>query len=106
MKSIHSDEVRIDEIKANYKVNPNSIKNKKVNAFTFACIQRNQNLLNTYNNEYFKPAYNEYKKYDTSETFQDWIYSVGLSEISKFYEFYRITELNLEDCQKFYTLSK
>lgn len=106
MQSLYVDEFFIDKIKAEYKKNPNSIKLKEVNDFCRLCIQRNQNLLNSYREDYFTPAYNEYKKYDKSISFQNWIDSVALSERSEFYEFYRFTESNLEDCQKIYNLSK
>ena len=106
MQTLYVDEFYIDKIKAAYKNDANSIKIKAVNDFCYACIQRSQNLLNMYRNDHFLPAYNEYKKYDKTITFQTWINSIGLSERSEFYEFYRFTEINLEDCQKFYNLSK
>lgn len=106
MQTLYVDDSNLDKIKTAYKSNPNSIKLKGVNDFCVACIQRNQNLLNSYHNDYFLPAYNEYKKYDKSITLQQWIDSIGLSERSAFYDFYTFTESNLEACQKYYNLSK
>lgn len=106
MQSLYVDEFSIDKIKSKYEKDPESIKLKEINKFCSLCIQRNKNLLNTYRKDYFKPAYKEYRKYDKRLSFQNWIDSVALSERSEFYEFYRFTEINMEDCQKFYNLSK
>lgn len=106
MKTLSKDEVKIDRIKSMYKKDKNSIKTKEINNFCLACIQRNQNLLNSYHNDYFLPAYQIYKKTDAQTDFETWINSAAISEISEFYQFYRFTEINLEDCQRFYNLSK
>ena len=106
MKTLYVDEVWIDTIKAKYRKNPRQIKTKEVNKLALACIQRNQRLLKIYKNDYFIPAYNEYKKFDSSMNLETWTHSVGLSENSEFYDFYRFTESNLEDCQKIYEYSK
>lgn len=106
MKGLYVDEAQLDNIKALYKNNPQAIKTTEINNFCASCIQRNQNLLNTYKTKYFIPAYNVYKKSDNKTDFETWMYSAALSEVSEFYQFYRFTEVNLEDCQKFYNLSK
>lgn len=95
----------INAIKTLYKKNPEAIKTKEINSFTMGCIARSQKLLNMYNN-HFLAAYKVYTNFDRSLTYDEWVDSVGICEISKFYEFHRATELNLEDCQKFYNLSK
>lgn len=100
---LYADEDKIIRIK---KAGIQNLSKKGVNNFASACIQRHQNLLNTYKNDYFLPAYKKYKEIDNTVNFEDWINSVALSETSLFYEFYRFTELNLEDCQKIYNLSK
>ena len=106
MKMLYVDENWINLIKTKYKQNPQFIKTKEINKLALSCIQRNKKMLKMYKNDYFIPAYQKYKKLDTSLSLQDWIYSVGLSENSEFYEFYRFTESNLEDCQKLYKYSK
>lgn len=102
----NKDFLRIKAIKTNYKNNPSSIKNISVNHFASACIQRNENLITTYQNKYFVPAYEIYKKYDSAVSLWDWVHSVGLSEVSEFYDFYRLTEMNLENCQRILKLSE
>ena len=49
-----------------YKKNPRLIKTKEINKLALSCVQRNQQLLNIYKKDYFIPAYNEYKKIDSS----------------------------------------
>lgn len=99
-QSLYADEAKIRPIIQFYKQNPNLIKTIEINEFGKACVARNQNLLNLYEKEYFTPAYNEYLKYDKSLTLEEWIYTVGTSEQSLFYDFYGFTEANLRDCQK------
>lgn len=106
LKTLYVDEFWIDTIKAKYKKNPRLIKTKEINKLALSCVQRNQQLLNIYKKDYFIPAYNEYKKIDSSISLEDWIHSVALSEVSEFYEFYTFTEINLEDCQKIYKYTK
>lgn len=99
MEILDNDLAQINAIITLYKKNPEAIKTKKINDFGKACVSRSQQLLKTYDN-YFLAAYKVYTNFDRSLTYDEWVNSVGISEISKFYEFYGLTEANLEDCQK------
>ena len=106
MKSLNRDNAEIKRIQNDYKHNPKSIKNKNIYNFVLACKKRNQSFLNVYENRYFKPAYKKYLEIDKSISYEFWKHSVALSEMSLFYGFYRLTEINFEDCQKIYKYSK
>ena len=99
-KILESDYTKIKKYNSISKQNVNHINSKKIYNFGLACKKRHQKLLNIYENEYFKPAYKKYSELDNSMSFEDWKYSVALSEMSLFYEFYRSTEVNLEYCDK------
>ena len=99
-QSVKSDSSKIVEIVKLYKLNPELIKTKEINEFGYSCKQRNEILTKSYNDNYFKPAYKEYLKYDKSMNFDEWVNTTALCEISEFYDFYTLTERNIEDCQK------
>lgn len=105
-QTLYVDYDRIGKIIQAYKQNPDSIKTSEINQFGAACVERTQNMLDLYKKDYFVPAYNEYKKYDTSMDLDEWINTTALSETSLFYDFYTFTESNLRDCQKIYERSK
>ena len=93
---LYADEAKINKYKKSYNY---------IGKYLFAssCKQRSENLLKTYENDYFKPAYKKYLEYDKSLSFYDWIHSIALSEISLFYDFYAFTEENLRSCNKLLT---
>lgn len=108
-KDIHRDYSFIKQFKAAYKINPNSVKSKKNLEFGLACVQRNKAYLEEFKNNYFVPAYNEYKRVENPKqmmSYEYWFYTTPMSEISAFYDFYRMVEANLEDCQFIYDKSK
>ena len=97
---LYSDYANITRIISLYKQNPALIKTKPINEFGVACQRRHELLLVVYENEFFKPAYRHYLKSDHSLTYQQWKESIALSESSLFYDFYTLTEANLQDCTK------
>ena len=99
-QSLYSDYAEIQKIITLYKTNPSSIKTKEINNFGLACKNRNQNLLNKYEKDFFKPAYIKYLELDKTLSYEDWKESVAVSETSLFYDFYTFTEANLRDCEK------
>lgn len=101
-KDIHTDYSFIKQFKAAYKINPNSVKSKKNLEFGLACVQRNKTYLEEFKNNYFIPAYNEYKRVENPKqmmSYEYWFDTTPMSEVSAFYDFYRMVEANLEDCQ-------
>ena len=96
---LYADQDKIKDIIIMYKANPRSIKTNDIYKFGVACEQRSKQLLKIYKQDYFKPAYLKYKEFDPKMSFDDWIDSVGISEASKFYDFYGLTEANLRDCK-------
>lgn len=99
-QSLRKDYTEIIRIINLYKRNPDFIKTQEIYNFGLACKERNQNLLKTYEEDYFKPAYIKYRNIDKSVSYDDWKDSVALSERSLFYDFYTFTESNLIDCEK------
>lgn len=99
-QSVQKDSSKIVKIIELYKQNSMLIRTQEINKFGYSCKQRNEELLKAYHNNYFRPAYNEYLKYDKSMDFFEWVHTTALSELSEFYEFYTLTERNIEDCQK------
>lgn len=93
---LYADEAKINKYKKSYNY---------IGKYLFAssCKQRSENLLKTYENDYFKPAYKKYSEIDKSISYEFWKHSVALSEMSLFYDFYRFTEINLESCDKLLT---
>lgn len=102
---LYVDYDKISKIIQAYKQNPAAIKTDQIHQFGAVCVERTQNMLKSYKNDYFLPAYNEYKKYDSTMDFETWIITTALSEQSLFYDFYTFTESNLNDCQKIYDRS-
>lgn len=101
-KDIHTDYSFIKQFKTAYKINPNSVKSKENLEFGLACVQRNKTYLEEFKNNYFIPAYNEYKRVENPKqmmSYEYWFDTTPMSEISAFYDFYRMVETNLEDCQ-------
>lgn len=99
-QSLYNDYAEIVRIIGLYKQNPNLIKTNQIHEFGLACQRRNQTLLSVYENEYFKPAYKKYAMIDNSIDFEFWKDCVALAEGSLFYDFYTLTEANLQDCTK------
>ena len=99
-QSLYNDYAEIQRIINLYKKSPDLIKTNEINNFALACTTRNQNLLSVYENEFFKPAFSEYRELDKSMSYEDWKNSVAMSEVSLFYDFYTFTEANLRDCEK------
>lgn len=102
VKAITIDDSVISEIKNLNKTNPFALKYFDTKTFSLACKERNQSFLISYEKDYFQPAYNEYKRLGGTMDFDDWKDSIALSERSEFYDFYRATEINLEDCTRLY----
>ena len=101
-KDVNADYLLIKQFKASYKTNPNSVKSRKNLEFGLACVQRNKAYLDEFKNNYFIPAYNEYKRVENPKqmmSYEYWFDTTPMSEISAFYDFYRMVEANLEDCQ-------
>lgn len=94
MQTLNSDYVKIQQIKKN-----KNLKQTEINKFANACVNRNKGLLKLYRTRYFKPAYNKYIEIDKSMSFENFIDSVAISEISTFYQFYGFTEANLRACE-------
>lgn len=106
---MNNDYMEISRIIKLYKINPLSIKTTEINTFGNVCSTRNKKYLDEFENDYFKPSYEEYKKLDktnTPLTYDEWINTTAMSEISKFYDFYTMIENNYEDCNKIILRSK
>ena len=102
---LYNDYEDISRITKLHKQNIQFVKTKAINDFSLACQKRHETLLSIYENEFFKPAYKKYVQSDKSLTYEQWKDSVALSELSLFYDFYTLTENNLQNCQRIFQWS-